>query len=158
MRFGTANGGVADVDLEEVTKERGVTLEETDGLAAEVGMAVHEEKGFGHEGGKTLDATVSVLVCGEVVFVECFGESRGLTECEGEAFSGDGVDRTRGVADQSDVASRDTVEGAAEGDGSVSMVGQFCCGETLAKSREMCEGVIGRRNFLIGDEGDADLG
>jgi hypothetical protein len=40
-----------------------------------------------------LYAAVSVLIEGEVVCVESFGEGGCLAEAESKAFSGDGIDR-----------------------------------------------------------------
>ena len=74
MAFCGAQWGVADVELEEMTEERGMTLEESDGFVAEAGMAIHDEERAGHDCGETLDATMGLLVCGEVFGVECGGE------------------------------------------------------------------------------------
>ena len=85
-------GDVADVDIEEARKEIGLALEGRERSGAEGWGAIHQEHGAGHEVGETLDAAVVALVGGEVVGAERAGEGAGLTEGEGEAFAGEGVD------------------------------------------------------------------
>jgi hypothetical protein len=84
--------GVADVNLEEAGEELRVALEGGEDAGTQLGVAIHEEEAAGHEGGKALDAAVGLLVGGEVVGVESVGEGGGLTEAEGQALAGDGVD------------------------------------------------------------------
>jgi hypothetical protein len=90
--------------LEQTREEAGVALEEVQRPVAHAGRAVHQEQAAGHESGKALNAAVVALIGGEIVFFESGGQGDCLTEAEGEALAGDGVDGTGGVADESDVA------------------------------------------------------
>ena len=95
---------MADMELEQTIEEPRVALEEVEGAVADAREAIHQKQAFGHDGGEPLDAAVSLLIGGEVVRLERRCECCGLTKAKGEAFAGDGVDRTGGVADESDVA------------------------------------------------------
>ena len=110
-------------------------------------MPVHQEQGAGHDGGEALDAAVGLLVGGEIVGVEGAGEGGGLAEAEGEAFAGDGVDGSGGVADEGDVAGGDAMESASERDGAAGRVAWMRGGEAMAECGEVNERVIGSGEF-----------
>jgi hypothetical protein len=118
---------------------------------------VHEEQTLGHEVGRTLDAAVGLLVGGQVIALECRSEGRGLTEAESEAFAGDGVDRTGGVADEGDVAGDDAMKGTTEGDRAAGRAAWFCCDEMTLEGGEVPESLLGAADFFAGDEGDTDF-
>ena len=89
-----------------------------EGHVADSWRAIHQKQAAGHETGKPLDAAMGLLIEGKVVGVECDGQSGGLTEAEGHAFAGNGIDGSGGIADEGDVAGGDAAEFAAERDGS----------------------------------------
>ena len=95
---------MADMELEQALEQPRVALEEVEGAVADACEAIHQKQAFRHDGWQPLDAAVSLLVHGEVVCLERLGEGCGLTKAKGEAFAGDGVDRTGGIADEGDVA------------------------------------------------------
>ncbi len=84
---------------------------------------------------------MGLLVEGEIVGAECDGQSGGLTEAEGHAFAGDGIDGSGGVSDEGDVAGGDAAEFAAEGDGASCRAFGLRCGEVMAQSGEMSQGI-----------------
>ena len=96
-------GGITDMELEQLFEEPRIALEDVEGSIADMREAIHQKQAFGHDAGEPLDAAVGLLIGGEVVCLESWGECCGLTKAKGEAFAGDGVDRTGGVADESDV-------------------------------------------------------
>ena len=118
---------VADVELKQPFEEPGVALEDVEGSIPDASRTVHEKQDLGHEGGKTLDAAVSLLIGGEVIGLERRSEGCGLAEAESETFAGDGVDRTGGVAYEGDVAAGDTTQGTTKGDGGSWRAVWFCC-------------------------------
>ena len=94
-------------------------------------------------------AAVSVLIEGEVVSVESFGECGGLAEGEAEAGAGDGVDRTGGVADESDVVGGDSAKGASKGNRSTRCAAGDCCCEMALEGGEVRECFVRTGDFLI---------
>ena len=78
--------------LEKAGEELWVALKGVEGAGAQAGVAGHEEKAAGHEGGDPLDGAMCVLVGGKVVGLESERERGGLAEAEGHAFAGDGMD------------------------------------------------------------------
>jgi hypothetical protein len=149
--------GLADVNLQEALEEPGRALEGAEDAVAKEWRAIHEEQGAGHAAGKALDAAVGLLVEGEVVGAERFGQRYGLAEAEGEAFAGDGIDGAGGVADEGDVGVGYTAEFAAERDGASRWAVGLGQGEAMAQGGEVTEGCLGAGEFFICDEGDADF-
>ncbi len=106
------------MDSEEALEEPGATLEVAERAVAEKGRLVHEEQAGGHDSRETHNASMGLLVGGEIIGFEGDGESGSLTEAESHAFAGDGVDGAGGVADEGDVGAGYAVEGSSESDGS----------------------------------------
>jgi hypothetical protein len=127
---------MAYVDLEEVGEEVGFALEGGEGPGHEGRRTVHQEHGAGHEMGEAMEAGVGALVEGQIFGAESVGQFESLTETEGEAFAGDGVDRAGGVADEGDVAGGDVAETPAHGDGSAGSVAGVGQGETVLQGWE----------------------
>ena len=75
-------GGMANVDLEQALEEPRVALQDVEGAITQARGTVHQKQGAGHEGGKTLDAAVGLLVGDEVVVAEGGGEGSGLAEAQ----------------------------------------------------------------------------
>ena len=137
------------MNLEETFEENGVVRKGAKDSGAKARGVVHEKEAAGHEARGKLYAAVSVLVEGEVVSVESFGECGGLAEGEAEAGAGDGVDRTGGVADESDVVGGDSAKGASEGDRSAWSAAGGCCCEMVLEGWEVGEGFVRAGDFLI---------
>ena len=148
---------VAKVNLQQVLEEPRIALEDVQGSITDAGRTIHEEHTLGHEGGKKLDAAVGLLVGGEVIALECRSEGCSLTKAQGEALAGDGVNRTGGVADKSDVAGDDAMEGTAEGDRAAGRAVWFCRDEMTLEGGEVLESLFGTDDSLAGDEGDTDF-
>ena len=85
---------MADVELKQALEEPGVALEDVECPVSNAGGAIHQEQAQRHESGEPLDTAVGLLIGGEVVVFERGGEGHGLTKSQGEAFAGDGVNRT----------------------------------------------------------------
>ena len=149
--------GVADVNLQQVFEESRIALEDVQGSITHAWQTIHKEHTSGHEGGKKLDAAGGLLVGGKVIAPQCSSEDRGLTEAQGEALAGDGVNRTGGVADESDVAGGDAMEGTTEGDRAAGRAVWFCRDEMALEGGEVLESLFGTDDSLAGDEGDTDF-
>src|SRR5207245_9381497 len=85
------------------------------------------------------------------------GQRGGLAEGEGEAFAGDGIDGSGGIADEGDVGVGYAAEFAGEGDGASRWAVGLGRGEVMAQGGEVTEGFGGADEFFIRDEGDADV-
>jgi hypothetical protein len=155
---GEAWAGVACVYLQEVGEEVGFVLEGGEGSGHEGGGAVHQEEGAGHDVGQAMELCVGALVQVEVFGAEGVCELESLTEAEGKAFAGDGVDGAGGVADEGYVAGGDATETAAHGDGSAGCVAGTGQDEAMLQGWEEMERLLKVDEFFGGDEDDADLG
>ena len=85
---------------------------------------------------------MGLLIAREIACVEGFAEGGGLAEAEAEAFAGDGVDGSGGVADEGDVVACDAVEFAVEGDGAARWADRDGGAEMLLELREVAESVF----------------
>ena len=103
----SAQGLLSDVNGEEGLEEGGVGGEGAEGAGAEAGVPVEKEQDAGHALGQGEQGTVGGFVGVEAASGDGVGEEERLAEGEGEAFSGDGVDGARGVADEGDLAEGD---------------------------------------------------
>jgi len=157
VRSEELQGRVVNVEAKEALEEPGAALEDFENPVAEERGAIHEEQAAGHKRRETLDAAVGPLVRGEVVDFERWGQSCGLTECEGESFAGDGIDGTGGVADEGDVACGDAAESAVEGDGAARTAAGDRVGEACGERGIEGECVGGTFELVSGDESDTDL-
>ena len=129
--------GLADVDLKKALEEPGIALEGAQDRVAKNGRAIQQEKVARHEGWKTLDAAMGLLIRGEIVGAEGVGEGCGLSKAQGHAFAGNGIDGSGGIADEGDVAVGDAAEFAAEGDGTSGGAFGLGGGEVLLQSGEV---------------------
>jgi hypothetical protein len=149
---------VADVDQEEALEEPGVPVEDVQGAVADARGAVHKEQTTGHDGWEAHDASMGSLVGSEMVGAEREGKCGCLTEAEGDAFAGDGVDGTGGIADKSNVGGGDALERVPEGDGTARGIAWMSGCEMALECWEVTQGFAGRGCFVACDEGDADFG
>ena len=69
-RFKEVRGPVAKMDSEEALEDPGATLEVAERAVAEKGRLIHKEEAGGHDGGKTHNASMRLLIGGEIVGFE----------------------------------------------------------------------------------------
>ena len=89
------------------------------------------------------------LIEGEVIGLESEREGCGLTEAEGEAFAGDGIDRAGGVPDEGYVACGDTMQCEAKSDGAAGSTAGLGRSKMTFEGREMAEGFGWARDFFV---------
>ena len=104
-----------------------------------------------------MDAAMGLLIEGEDIAFDGRSKSSGVAEAECHAFSGDGVDRAGGIADESDVAGSDAAQFAAKGDGAARRAFWLRQGEMTGEGGKAAERLLRAADFFVCGEGDTDF-
>jgi len=130
--------------------------EGADGANLQGGPPVESQHEFAHGDGQLGDTAVGAAVGFERARVDGVGECQGLAEGYGEAFAGDGVGRSGGIADQCDRTGGDAVQLAGCGDCAALAGDDLGVGEALGDARKFGEDVGAVATSVAGDVDNAD--
>lgn len=137
-----ARGAISDVHGEHSRKGAWTRFENLHGAPAKARVAAHQEHQTRHHGGTAKQAAMIRLIAREIIEGEAIGQQRGLAKSQAEAFSGDGVDAARGVADESSVPAVDAPQSSARGNRAALAGGAFGVSDAGGKFGKVGERLI----------------
>ena len=143
---------------EHLTEQARVGGHGADGAAAQVAVRAHQEHEPRHELGAFADAAVFGLVEAQIVRRQGAGQRHGLLKQKAEAFAGDGVDRSRGVAHQRHAPAADGFQAARSGDAAAFQRGGSGGGHAARHFGKLRQSILQAQARVARNQHHADLG